>query len=98
MPWALATRRMGVGPQATVGAGLAAPAGIRPITRRILHGALSGAIGAGCMTVLRMLAHRARLIDQMVPQAVETWAKHHAPVRMLATPSESAVHHIADQL
>lgn len=66
--------------------------------RKSLHGALSGAIGAGCMTVLRMLAYRARIIDQMVPQAVETWAKHHSPVRLPATRSTRALHHIGDQL
>jgi hypothetical protein len=34
-------------------------------------GAVAGVIGAGGMTVLRMVAHRAGLIDRMVPQAVE---------------------------
>lgn len=36
-----------------------------------LLGGVSGAIGASAMTILRMAAHRADLIDQMVPQAVE---------------------------
>jgi len=36
-----------------------------------LLGAVAGVIGASGMTVLRMVAHRAGLIDQMVPQAVE---------------------------
>ena len=36
-----------------------------------LLGGVSGAIGASAMTILRMAAHRAGLIDQMVPQAVE---------------------------
>lgn len=47
------------------------------------------------MTVLRMLAHRAGWIDQMVPQAVEVWAREKTlgPAR-----TDLAVHHIADQL
>lgn len=66
--------------------------------RRTIHGALGGLIGAACMTVVRMLAHRAKLIDQMVPQAVETWAKHQLPVALPAWPSQRALHHVADQL
>jgi len=50
------------------------------------------------MTVLRMLAHRARWIDQMVPQAVEAKAKHHLPTLRSALPSERAMHHLADQV
>jgi len=50
------------------------------------------------MTALRMLAHRARWIDQMVPQAVEAKAKHRLPALASALPSERALHHIADQL
>ena len=68
------------------------------ITRRTLHGALGGVIGAACMTALRMAAHRAKVIDQMVPQAVETWAKHRLPVSLPALPSQRALHHIADQV
>ncbi len=68
------------------------------LLRRSLHGALSGAIGAGCMTVLRMVAYRAGLIEQMVPQAVETWAKHRAPIRLPATRSQRALHHLGDQI
>ncbi|HET7542658.1 MAG TPA: hypothetical protein VFK05_22460 [Polyangiaceae bacterium] len=50
------------------------------------------------MTALRMLAHRAKWIDQMVPQAVEAKAKHHLPTLRSALPSQRAVHHLADQL
>lgn len=64
--------------------------------RRTIHGALAGAIGAACMTTLRMLAHRQGIIRQMVPQAVETWAHHHAPLA-LPWPSQRAIHHVADQ-
>ncbi|HTE52754.1 MAG TPA: hypothetical protein VK698_18000 [Kofleriaceae bacterium] len=35
-----------------------------------LLGGVAGVIGASGMTIVRMLAHRAGLIDQMVPQAV----------------------------
>lgn len=34
-------------------------------------GGVAGVIGASGMTVVRMLAHRAGLIDQMVPQAIQ---------------------------
>lgn len=47
----------------------------RDFLTRVLHGALAGANGAATMTVLRMVAHRAGLIDQMVPQKVEQWAR-----------------------
>ena len=68
------------------------------IFRRTLHGALGGAIAAACMTAVRMLAHRANLIDQMVPQAVEAWVKHRLPLHTPALlPSQRAVHHLADQ-
>jgi len=54
------------------------------------------------MTALRMLAHRAKWIDQMVPQAVEAKAKRYLPVTpsavLSALPSQRAMHHIADQL
>jgi len=70
--------------------------------RRTLHGALGGVIGAACMTAVRMLAHRAKWIEQMVPQAVEAKAKHHLPITpsaiLSALPSQRALHHIADQL
>ncbi len=68
-----------------------------PTLRRTLHGALGGAMGAACMTVLRMLAHRAGLIEQMVPQAVEVWAQHTFPGRAPRSPSARALHHILDQ-
>jgi len=68
------------------------------LLRRTLHGALGGVIGAACMTAVRMLAHRAKLIQQMVPEAVEAWAKHQLPLTLPAGPSRRAVHHIADQL
>lgn len=70
--------------------------------RRTLHGAVGGVIGAACMTAVRMLAHRAKWIDQMVPQAVEAKAQHQLPISLSAVlsalPSQRALHHIADQL
>ena len=71
---------------------------MNPTLRRTVHGALAGAIGAACMTAVRMLARRAKLIDQMVPQAVEAWAKHRLPVSAPALPSQRALHHVADQI
>jgi len=66
--------------------------------RRTLHGALGGVTGAACMTALRMLAHRADWIDQMVPQAVEAKLKHRLSSVRSAMPSQRAWHHVADQL
>jgi hypothetical protein len=61
----------------------------------LVHGVLAGALGAGCMTVLRMFAHRAGWIQAMVPQAVEVWAKDRSA---LGRPRTLATHHVADQL
>ncbi|MBF5045963.1 hypothetical protein FGE12_26360 [Aggregicoccus sp. 17bor-14] len=44
--------------------------------QRAGHGALAGAVGAACMTALRMGAHRAGLIQKQVPQVVEEWMVH----------------------
>jgi hypothetical protein len=70
---------------------------MKPALRRAIHGALGGAIGAACMTAVRMLAHRRGMIQQMVPQAVEAWAHHHAPLALPPLPSQRALHHAADQ-
>jgi hypothetical protein len=40
-----------------------------------LHGAVAGVIAAGTMTFVRLLARRGGMIDTMVPQAVEQWAR-----------------------
>jgi hypothetical protein len=61
----------------------------------LTHGLLAGALGAACMTVLRMVAHRQGWIETMVPQAVEVWAKDKAGLRW---PRKAASHHVADQL
>jgi hypothetical protein len=58
----------------------------RDLLTRMIHGALAGMNGAATMTVLRMLAHRAGLIDVMVPQKVEQWARRTAGVRRWPTP------------
>ena len=68
---------------------------MRSIGTKLIHGALAGALGAACMTALRMTAHRLGWIDAMVPQAVEVWA--HERTRGLR-PRELAPHHVADQL
>ena len=70
---------------------------MKPALRRSIHGALGGVIGAACMTVVRMLAHRNGVIRQMVPQAVEAWAHHRAPITLPPLPSQRAIHHAADQ-
>jgi hypothetical protein len=61
----------------------------------LVHGALAGALGAATMTVMRMFAHRAGLIQAMVPQAVEVWAKDRS---RLSWPRRAEAHHVADQL
>ncbi len=67
----------------------------RHLLDRILHGALAGINGAATMTVLRMLAHRAGLLDQMVPQKVEQWAQRTAGVSVAPVPSvHRAVDHV----
>jgi hypothetical protein len=68
---------------------------MKELTTRWVHGALAGVMGAACMTVLRLAAHRRGWIDAMVPQAVEVWAKKEAG---LGWPRSAATHHVADQL
>jgi hypothetical protein len=67
---------------------------MHPILKTAVHGAIGGVIGASCMTAFRMLAHRAGFIEQMVPQAVEAWARHRTGVKK---PKDLALRHIADQ-
>jgi hypothetical protein len=61
----------GLGAEPSGGSLPAKSLGMHPRLSDALLGAVSGAIGASAMTILRMAAHRAGLIDQMVPQAVE---------------------------
>ncbi|HWB78937.1 MAG TPA: hypothetical protein VG755_28440 [Nannocystaceae bacterium] len=62
---------------------------------RTIHGALAGMSGAATMNVLRMLAHRAGLIDVMVPQKVEQRVRRAVGVRRWPTPG---AYRIVDQL
>lgn len=39
-----------------------------------MYGVIGGVSGAGCMSALRMAAHRLGLIEKAVPQVVEEWA------------------------
>jgi hypothetical protein len=57
-----------------------------------LLGGVAGVIGASGMTVVRMLAHRAGLIDQMVPQAIEQGVE-----RRTGRPDNPGVSRAADQ-
>ena len=59
-----------------------------------LYGAIGGLFGAGAMSVVRLAARRAGLIDKMVPQAVEEWAAQRAG---LEVPGGPAGHHLLDQ-
>jgi hypothetical protein len=67
---------------------------MRKTQQALVHGALAGALGAACMTALRMAAHRAGWLEVMVPQAVEVWAREKSGIRA----SDTASHHVADQL
>src|SRR3954469_12139902 len=63
--------------------------------RRIIYGTLSGAIGAACMTVIRLAALRRGLIDKTVSQTAEEWLAVRMKVR---APHDRTVHHLFDQL
>jgi hypothetical protein len=65
----------------------------RSLLDRIVHGALAGINGAATMTVLRMLAHRAGLVDQMVPQKVEQWVRRKTGAGTARVP---ALHRVLD--
>ncbi len=67
----------------------------RDLLTRMIHGALAGMNGAATMTVLRMLAHRAGLIDLMVPQKVEQRLRRAVGVKHWPTPG---AYRIVDQL
>jgi hypothetical protein len=58
-----------------------------------LHGAVAGVIAAAPMTLMRMLVRRAGLIDTMMPQTVEQWAREAAGAGI----SNPGVHSAADQ-
>lgn len=68
---------------------------MRKTQQLLVHGALAGALGAACMTALRMAAHRAGWLEVMVPQAVEVWARDETRFRRSR---DTASHHVADQL
>jgi hypothetical protein len=65
------------------------------VTHRVLFGAIAGALGAACMTVIRMTARRRGIIEKTVPQAVEEWLAARLPGSEKAPP---VVHHLADEL
>src|SRR5436309_3180684 len=63
--------------------------------RRIIYGTLSGAIGAACMTVIRLAARRRGLIDKTVSQTAEEWLA----VRMnIRGPHDRTLHHLFEQM
>jgi Protein of unknown function (DUF1440) len=65
------------------------------VTHRVLSGAIAGAIGAACMTVIRMTARRRGIIEKTVPQAVEEWLAARLPASEKAPP---IAHQLADEL
>jgi len=68
----------------------------RSLVQALEHGAIAGVIGASTMTVLRMLAHRAGWVQQMVPQAVEAWVQRGS--RSTGSRDNLALRHVSDQL
>ena len=58
----------------------------------IADGIVGAASGAGCMTVLRMVAHRAGWIDLMPPQATREWLTERTGLE----PEHPATHHLLD--
>lgn len=67
----------------------------RDLVDRIIHGALAGMNGATTMTVLRMLAHRFGLVNQMVPQKVEQWVRRKSGTGTARVP---ALHRVLDHV
>jgi hypothetical protein len=63
--------------------------------RGALRGVAAGLVGAGVMSALRLLAHRAGWIDRMVPQVLQERAAGEAGVRV---PGGSAGHQLAAEV
>jgi putative membrane protein len=61
----------------------------------VIHGALAGAIGAACMTPLRLGARRAGLVEKMTPQVMEESL---AARLNLGHRASQPTHHVADQM
>lgn len=70
----------------------------RSLAGSAIHGALAGAIGSSCMTVLRMVAHRHGWVQQMVPQAVEAWVTRGLKKQNGQESHSIVEHHVRDQL
>jgi hypothetical protein len=60
------------------------------LSTAVAEGIIGGAAGAGCMTVLRVAARRAGLIDFTPPQATEQWLTRRAGV----APDGPGGHHL----
>jgi hypothetical protein len=60
----------------------------------LVYGALAGAVGAACMTPLRILARRAGLIEKMTPEVMEETLAYRLGVRR----GRREEHHVADHL
>jgi hypothetical protein len=60
-----------------------------------LHGALGGIYGAAAMSILRLAARRAGVIDKMVPQVVEEWTLDRTGRR--SSSASKTAHHVLDQ-
>jgi hypothetical protein len=63
-------------------------------TTRAVYGALAGAIGAACMTPVRLMARRRGVIDKTISQTAEEWWAARADTARARGP---AFHHALDQ-
>lgn len=68
---------------------------MREATSRVLRGMTAGLIAAGMMSATRVLAHRAGLIDRMVPQVLQERAAGAAGVDL---PGGAAGHQLAAEV
>jgi hypothetical protein len=71
------------------------PALLKAVGSDLVYGSLAGAVGAACMTPLRVGARRAGLIDKTVPQVMEETLAHRLGVGTWTAPEQ---HHVADHL
>ena len=60
-----------------------------------LYGAVGGIYGAAAMSILRLAARRAGVIDKMVPQVVEEWTLDRTGRE--PSPDSTTAHHVLDQ-
>jgi uncharacterized membrane protein YagU involved in acid resistance len=68
---------------------------VKTLQRDLVNGALAGAVGAACMTPLRLTARRMGLVDKMTPQMIEEALAERLGI---GQGRDAEVHHVADHL